>query len=203
MRPALLPTVAAVLLLTAACTTGSASSGATTAAIRFTACPTGMSCGAHLVDGLGARKAQVLAAGATTQELAVAMLESEAMTSDYVIGDGKAGDAANFGVFKQNWLMLRTACSTFTGRTAEQWSAGAALNPDLAADVACLQQTEAFYGVDAWFAGHRGGADGLATPGTADIASYRTAVEWIAEQLDADPANLGNDVRFWVDVPAI
>lgn len=203
MRSALLPTVAAVLLLTAACTAGPTPSGQATTVIPLTPCPTGLRCGAHLVDGLGARKAQVLAAGTTTAELAVAMLETETLTADYPAGDGKTGDAANAGIFKQNWLMLRTACATFAGRSADQWADGAVLDTDLAADVACLHESEAFYGPDTWFAGHRAGADGLATPGTADIERYRTAVGWITQQLDADPANLRNDVRFWVDVPAI
>ena len=42
-------------------------------------------------------------------------------------GDNKSGDSANFGVFKQNWGMLRQYCSNFKGQTAEDSNNGAAL----------------------------------------------------------------------------
>lgn len=35
-------------------------------------------------------------------------------------GDGKTGDATNFGIFKQNWMMLRQSASEFKGETAQQ-----------------------------------------------------------------------------------
>ncbi|MFE0464162.1 carbohydrate-binding domain-containing protein [Kitasatospora sp. NPDC058965] len=168
-----------------------------------TACPSGMTCGSYTVSGLGSRKGQVAAAGGNTLDLAVAMLETDTMTATYAYGDNKSGDAANFGIFKQNWMMLRAACSQFSGQSADQYNNGAALNGNLGQDVSCLHQSQGHYGLSAWFAGHRDGSSGLADPNTADITNYRTAVYWIKAQLDANSANLSNDTRFWVQVPAI
>lgn len=44
-----------------------------------------------------------------------------------LIGDGKSGDSTNFGVFKQNWYMLRNSASEFLGQTVAQVSNGAIL----------------------------------------------------------------------------
>jgi hypothetical protein len=44
-----------------------------------------------------------------------------------LIGDGKTGDGTNFGVFKQNWYMLRNSASEFRGQAADQVSNGAIL----------------------------------------------------------------------------
>ncbi|MEV7179753.1 carbohydrate-binding domain-containing protein [Kitasatospora sp. NPDC093679] len=167
------------------------------------ACPSGATCGSYNVGGLGSRKQQVRNAGGSSLDLAVAMLETERMDTAYPYGDNKSGDAANFGMFKQNWLMLRSACAQFGGQGAGQYNNGAALNSSLGQDVSCLHQSQGHYGLDTWFAGHRNGASGLSSPNTADIAAYKAAVYWIKAQLDADSANLGNDTRFWVQVPAI
>jgi len=63
----------------------------------------------HTVSGLSARKKAITAAGGETLDLAVAMLENEDMKADYTYGDGKKDDSANFGVFKQNWYMIRNS----------------------------------------------------------------------------------------------
>jgi hypothetical protein len=45
------------------------------------------------------------------------------------IGDNKVNDASNFGLFKQNWGMLRV-CATragFVGQSEGQWNNGAKL----------------------------------------------------------------------------
>jgi hypothetical protein len=84
-------------------------------------------------------------------------------------GDNKAGDAANFGIFKQNWFMLRAACDQFRGQSTSQWNNGAALNSNLSADVSCLHQSQNHYGIDRWFGGHRNGETGLNNPNTGDI----------------------------------
>ena len=49
------------------------------------------------------------------------------MQTNYAYGDNKQNDSANFGIFKQNWIMLRSACSKFKGQTQSQWNNGAAL----------------------------------------------------------------------------
>jgi hypothetical protein len=48
------------------------------------------------------------------------------------IGDNKVSDAANFGIFKQNWGMLRTCGSRagFVGQTPDQWTNGDKLKYD-------------------------------------------------------------------------
>ncbi|MFE1320542.1 carbohydrate-binding domain-containing protein [Kitasatospora phosalacinea] len=168
-----------------------------------TSCPSGMTCGSYSVSGLGSRKQQVRSAGGNSLDLAVAMLETDTMTSDYAYGDYKSGDAANFGIFKQNWMMLRAACSQFSGQSEGQYNNGAALNGNLGQDVSCLHQSQNHYGINTWFAGHRNGSSGLANPNTGDINNYKAAIYWIKAQIDANSANLSNDTRFWVQVPAI
>jgi hypothetical protein len=78
--------------------------------------------GSYTISGLGARKKQITAAGADSFDLAVAMLESERMQADYAYGDNKQQDSANFGIFKQNWGMLRECCSRFRGQPQSNWN---------------------------------------------------------------------------------
>jgi len=48
-------------------------------------CPTnsGGGCGQYTVSGLGARKQQIRSTGGTTRDLAIAMMETEKMSTDY------------------------------------------------------------------------------------------------------------------------
>ena len=39
----------------------------------------------------------------------------------------KTDDAANFGLFKNNWLAIRTYCKQFSNKTAEDWRMGTVL----------------------------------------------------------------------------
>ncbi|RKK71285.1 hypothetical protein BFJ69_g11133 [Fusarium oxysporum] len=144
--------------------------------------------GSYTVSGLGARKQAILNAGGNTLDLAIAMLEDEHMSTDYKYGDGKTLDAANFGLFKVNWGMLRN---------------GAKLNSDIYADVASRWDCQEYYGYDKWFAGHRNGATGLSNPNTEDIRFYRESVEWIQAQIDSKSTYKTDDTRFWVDVNPI
>ena len=179
--------------------------------------------------GLGARKAALAAAGGNDRDLAVAMLETERMLTDYPFGDAKTKDAANFGIFKQNWYFIRTsgAMPALPGPTLPgqgplgldeaDWLRGADLNADLALDVSVVHASQAKLGLDQWFAAHRWGASGqaafLAAAGgspdsrqralIADIANYRGAVEWILGQIGAHPVLRTNDTKMWVDVPAV
>jgi hypothetical protein len=167
-------------------------------------CPSGMSCGSYSISGLGARKQQVLQAGASVLDLAVAMLETDTMeASSYPYGDSKTGDSANFGIFKQNWYMLRTSCGQFEGQTASEYNDGAVLNSNLSEDVSCINQSQSHYGISQWFAGQRDGQSGLSDPGQSVITEYEMAVYWIEAQLNSSSANLSNNTRFWVEVPAI
>lgn len=83
--------------------------------------------GSYTVGGLGARKSAIRAAGGDSLDLAIAMLETDNMGTDYTYGDGKSGDSANFGVFKQNWFMLYTCSSVFSGQGSGDWKNGAKL----------------------------------------------------------------------------
>ena len=85
--------------------------------------------GSYTVSGLGARKQAVLNAGGNTLDLAIAMLETDGMTTNYVYGDGKTLDSANFGIFKVNWGMLRVCADRagFKGQSEANWNNGAKL----------------------------------------------------------------------------
>jgi hypothetical protein len=44
-----------------------------------------------------------------------------------LLGDGKTGDATNFGIFKQNWFILRHSASEFKGQSVGDVDNGAIL----------------------------------------------------------------------------
>ncbi|KAK6523476.1 hypothetical protein TWF281_001458 [Arthrobotrys megalospora] len=161
--------------------------------------------GSYTVSGLGSRKQAILGAGGNTLDLAIAMLETERMQTDYAYGDNKSGDAANFGLFKQNWGMLRVCGyrGGFVGQSQSQWNNGARLNWDIYADVAARWDCQGYYGYDKWMAGHRNGATGLNNPYTQDINNYKSAIQWIQSQIDSNSKYKSDDTRFWVNVPAI
>ncbi|KAE8352480.1 hypothetical protein BDV28DRAFT_148991 [Aspergillus coremiiformis] len=160
--------------------------------------------GTTTISGLGARKQAISAAGGNTMDMAIAMLETDKMdASTYPYGDNKSGDGTNFGIFKQNWMMLRTSSSEFAGQTVDQVKNGEILNTDLGKDIKARHDGEAKYGFDTWFAGHRNGASGLQNPNTQDISNYKEAVKWIKSQIDSDPKYQSDDTRFWVEVVAI
>ncbi|GKZ98009.1 hypothetical protein AnigIFM59636_001833 [Aspergillus niger] len=125
------------------------------------------------------------------------------MTTDYTYGDGRSGDATNFGIFKQRWMMLRTSASEFLGETTEQVDDGVILNTDLDTVVKARHDSEEYYGLDKWCAGHRNGASGLANPNTSDIAGYKSAIQWIQQQIESDKVYQKDDTRFWVQVQPI
>ncbi|KAL4745493.1 hypothetical protein BDW72DRAFT_208161 [Aspergillus terricola var. indicus] len=159
--------------------------------------------GNDTISGLGARKQAVLDAGGNTRDLAIAMLETTTMTTDYTYGDGKTGESTNFGIFKQNWYMLRHSASDFLGQTVDQVKNGAILNSDLGKDVQARHEGEEHFGYETWFAGHRNGESGVQNPGTDDIKAYIDAVVWIQQQIESDKKYQSDDTRFWVDVHAI
>ncbi|KAK6512652.1 hypothetical protein TWF481_001533 [Arthrobotrys musiformis] len=161
--------------------------------------------GSYTVSGLGSRKQAILGAGGNTLDIAIAMLETERMETNYAYGDNKSYDAANFGLFKQNWGMLRVCGRRggFIGQSESQWNNGARLNWDIYADVAARWDCQEYYGYDKWMAGHRNGATGLNNPWTQDINNYKSAIQWIQSQIDSDSKYKWDDTRFWVNVPAI
>ncbi|USP81704.1 hypothetical protein yc1106_08978 [Curvularia clavata] len=159
--------------------------------------------GSYTVPGLGARKAQVTAAGANSFDLAIAMLETDGMNTTYAYGDNKQNDSANFGIFKQNWGVLRVCCSRFKGQPQSNWNDGAVLNSNLEADVKCLKECRSHYGRDKWLAGHRNGETGFKNPDTEDIHNYINGVKYIEQQLLTHPGGLTNDVRYYIYVTPI
>ncbi|KAF3038541.1 hypothetical protein E8E12_008551 [Didymella heteroderae] len=164
--------------------------------------------GSYTISGLGARKRQVTAAGASSFNMAIAMLETERMDTNtanlqYAYGDNKQNDAANFGIFKQNWGMLRVCCNRFKGQPQSSWNNGAVLNSNLNADVQCLKDCQAYYGQNKWLAGHRNGETGLNNPNTQDINNYINGVKYIEKQLLTQPNGLTNDVRYYIYVVPI
>jgi len=160
--------------------------------------------GSYTVSGLGARKQQITNAGGTTLDLAIAMMETETMQTNYAYGDNKSGDSANFGIFKANWYMIRTACSQFSGQTASQYNNGAVLNNDLSQDISCRHSSQNYFGYDKWFAGHRNGQSGIENPNTQDIANYKNGVLWLQQQITSNSKYLTDDTRFWISgIPPI
>lgn len=101
--------------------------GGTTLALPAAELEARQNSGSYTIAGLGARKQQITAAGANSFDLAIAMLETEHMTADYAYGDNKQQDSANFGIFKQNWGLLRECCSRFKGQPQSNWNNGAVL----------------------------------------------------------------------------
>jgi hypothetical protein len=145
-----------------------------------------MRTGSETIPGLGLRKQDICAFGGTALDLALAMLESKSMRPTYPLGDvspngrRKTGDAANFGVFKQNWLMIRSSWSGYASLSADGYLKGAVLNGNLRLDIEVLHASQRIFGLDRlWFSGHRNGLSGIRNPNTADIGAYRTAVYWI------------------------
>lgn len=165
--------------------------------------------GQYRVQGLGgmiliARKQAILSSGGNALDMAVAMLETETMQANYKYGDGKTGDSANFGIFKQNWFMIRTSSNKYASLTAKDYNVGAQLNASLKWDIEVLHTSQQKYGIDKWFAGHRNGETGVKNSGTADINTYKNAVYWIRDQINSDPTKyLRDDTRFYVQVGAI
>lgn len=77
-------------------------------------CPgnSGKGCGVYSVSGLGTRKKAVQSAGGNSLDLAIAMLETDGMTTNYAYGDNKSQDSANFGIFKQVCSIVPLVSST-------------------------------------------------------------------------------------------
>lgn len=153
--------------------------------------------GSYSVHGLGARKRAVLAAGGNTLDLAIAMLETERMTADYPPGDGKTGDEARYGIFKQNWLMIRSCVREYAELGPAAHEVGATLNTNLRFDIQVLHASQKRWGLARWFGGHRRGQAGLDEPVDVTTAAYRTAVDWIREQINANEKYRSDDTRFW------
>lgn len=56
----------------------------------------GRDSGSYTVSGLGARKQAIIAAGGNVFDIAIAMLETETLTTDYTYGDGKTSKFSSY-----------------------------------------------------------------------------------------------------------
>lgn len=152
----------------------------------------------YTVSGLGNRKQEVLNAGASTLQLAIAMLETDHMQPT-PNADNKVADAANWGIFNQNWYMLRTTTTEFNGMSEFDWRRGARLNYDLGEDIKALTDSMNYAGQDLWFRGQRDGQTGYTTRDTSDdIETYKRAVLKIQQWLEA--GHLEDDLRAICEV---
>lgn len=160
--------------------------------------------GSYIVPGLGKRKKAILKNGGGIWDISIAMLETEHLSTNYTYGDGKTYDSANFGIFKQNWFMIRSSTKKYKHYTSNDYKKGTILNKKLKQDIQIRQESQRYYGADRWFGGHRNGETGLNNPYTQDITDYKNAVNWIHDQLNSNPKKyLNDDTRFWVNVHAI
>ena len=174
------------------------------------------------VDGLSKRKEALLAASGDLLDLAVAMQEIETMRAsphkDYPYGDCKDGDAANFGIFRQNWWMIRK-CGALKPRPPKReygpqdYREGERLNRNLYEDVGVLHTSMAYFGVGpgdgkrlafGWWMGHRGG-EGVwsGKQQQNDVPDYMHAVLWIYCQLRDHPETQTDDTRWPVYVKGL
>ena len=133
--------------------------------------------GMYAVAGYSAHKRAIKACGGNAQDLAVGMLEGPLTGTGYPYGDNKKGDAANFGIFKQNWWMIRQSRSEWSHLGPNDYNTGKVLNTDVCMDVATLHKSQQHFGMDKWFTFHRAGSSGHPTDKT--VVQYRYSIELI------------------------
>ncbi|KAI9653127.1 MAG: hypothetical protein M1831_006211 [Alyxoria varia] len=151
--------------------------------------------------GCSARKQELVGKGANAKDIAIGLLEmGSLLDASYTYGDGKSSDAANFGLFKNNWFMIRTACSQFSGQSAEDYNNGAVLNDDDAAAIKCQHEQMDKYG-DAWMAGQRYGPSGITDPNNQVVQDYKQGLAYIQGYIEE--GHLTDDQATWAEVQAI
>jgi hypothetical protein len=158
-----------------------------------------MDCGCYSIKGLGKNKAALFAAGGNRAMLASAMMETDTLTADYAYGDNKTWDSFNAGVCKQNWGMIRECHPEWRSLGAGDYARAAAMNTDRALDAKVYLECRAYFG-ERWYAGHRAGWGGLQDSNTQDIRNFTAAAKWTERMVVGHECD---DLRFWVDVPAI
>lgn len=173
---------------------------------------------------LHVRKRALLDNGGNVFDMAVAMQERTTMKADYPPerypnGTLKTDDAFNYGIFKQNWLMIRNSWPPFKNMNygPQDYRKGAPLNSNLSLDIQILHASLHYFGVTDWFAGHRGGISGIphwaARLGyprfsgprwpQSDIDNYRDAIEWIRTLLITRRDRQTDDSRCGVEIPPV
>jgi hypothetical protein len=127
--------------------------------------------------------------------VAAAMMETELMDTNYSYCDGKSGDSCCCGVTKANWFASRTAGANYS----DYRSFCDAINSSRSADVTNWNRLRSYWGSNYW-AVHRNGESGANNPNTDDIRRFKEANDWTNSHISG---HLSDDIRFWVDVPAI
>jgi hypothetical protein len=173
-----------------------------------------LTCGCGIIRGFADRKEAIADAGGDRRFLASAMMETATLSTDYPFGDvfpgpdnrvgtgddiPKTGGAANFGITKMNWTMMRQCHPAYAGLNDGDFLRGAEINTNLSLDIQVYNECRAFFG-NRWFGGHRNGTPGLNNPNTPDIRAFQGAVEWILQML---PGHELDDIQFFVTIPAI
>ncbi|KAL8937886.1 MAG: hypothetical protein Q9216_004192 [Gyalolechia sp. 2 TL-2023] len=89
-----------------------------------------------------AAKQALTNAGAMSTDIAIAMLENGCeFTAAFSIGNNKVEDAAELGVYRNNWHMIRTYCDHFKNTTAGDWmKVGSQIHNDVAVATKCQRQ---------------------------------------------------------------
>jgi hypothetical protein len=167
------------------------------------ACPkegsTTLSCGSYAPGGsYSANEKSALNSGGNQTFLAVGMLETSTMDSNYTYGDGKSGDAANFGYMKDNWYSYRTWVPSFKGQSSSQYNNGAKANGNYSNANSYANSIISAAGWTTYWEVHRGG-QGRVGVWNSDTDEYYQGVNWIQQQ---NGTNTGGE-RYWVSVPAI
>jgi hypothetical protein len=127
--------------------------------------------------------------------IAAAMMETEKMDTNYSFCDGKSGDSCCCGVTKANFYESKTAGASYSDYN----SFCNALNGSRSTDVSNWNRIRSYWGSKYW-AVHRNGSSGNTNPNTADINAFKTANDWTNNNIGS---HTSDDVRFWVNVPAI
>ncbi|KAL8834904.1 MAG: hypothetical protein Q9170_003546 [Blastenia crenularia] len=111
-----------------------------------------------------AAKQALVGFGAQSVDIAIAMLENGcAFTAAFSVGNNKVNDAAEIGVYRNNWYMLRTYCDHFKGAAPEDWmNLGQQAHNDVGIATQCQRQLFDTLGPDQFFSLQRGG---LGNPG--------------------------------------
>ncbi|KAL9001095.1 MAG: hypothetical protein Q9188_005520 [Gyalolechia gomerana] len=92
-------------------------------------------------------------------DIAIAMLENGcAFTADFSAGNNKVNDAAELGVYRNNWHMLRMYCDHFKNTTAADWlKVGSQVHNDVGIATKCQRQLWDTLGETKFFGLQRGG----------------------------------------------
>lgn len=102
----------------------------------------------------------------------------------------KTGDFANFGLFKNNWGVMRTYCTDFMGQQESEWRNGDVLNKDDVAAIKCQHETMTALGDTGFYVEQRGAG------GAAGGEDYGNAIKFIYDFLN-DGHLADNEATFF------